>query len=108
MIALIYTTSRLFHSLTLTYTPFFINETNITNSGILAMAPFFNFMAALVSSFGVNLLLKKLYNNKVRFMNAVEAFLFSLIQIFRIVILVFSDNIHYWNSLLVVQLSVHI
>lgn len=65
-VALIHTTSRLSHSLILTYIPFFINETNVKNSGVLAIAPFLNFSAALVSSLVVNYLTKKSVNNKVR------------------------------------------
>ncbi|XP_065215095.1 major facilitator superfamily domain-containing protein 12-like [Planococcus citri] len=67
LVAFIHTTSRLFHSLNLTYIPFLINETNMKNSGILAGAPFFNFTAALLSSVIVNLLSKKYVNNKIMF-----------------------------------------
>lgn len=67
LVAIVHTTSRVFHSLNLVYLPFFVNETNVRNSGILATAPLFNFAAALATSVFINSSSAKLRgNNKVR------------------------------------------
>ncbi|XKL66253.1 hypothetical protein PGB90_009673 [Kerria lacca] len=78
LLALIYTSSRMFQVLNFVYIPFFINETNVRNSGILALAPFFSFIASLIVSLGLNFL-GRLYcnNNKVLF---TAGTLFSLLN----------------------------
>lgn len=65
-VAIVHTASRVFHSLNLVYMPFYINEMNVSDTGILAMAPFFSFIGSLVASVVISYTAKIYTNHKVR------------------------------------------